>query len=83
MKRQIWVYVVGIAFIGSLAAAFIPAMAGMPVGHYATGLTLWSVVFFWLYWRSLEKSGGVGAAIGLGVGLGLTFLAAIISGLMR
>lgn len=78
--RKIWLYLAGIAFIGSVSGTVITALSGNPIPPVSlTGVLVWSSVFFWLYWRYLEREGWQGFLMGLAVGLVLGVLAAFIA----
>ena len=79
-KPSIWLYITGIAFIGSVSGTVIQALAGSPIPPInLSGLLIWSSVFFWLYWRFLGRPGWQGFLLGLAVGFVLGVLAAFIA----
>ena len=57
--RKLWLYVVGLFFVGTYSALFIPALAGQKVDESPAFYTmLWSGLFFYLCYKRMGRRGG-------------------------
>ena len=82
--KRLWLYLAGVALIGTYAAMFIPAFAGLSINpQTGPSSMIWSSLFFYLWWKRRGRKGWHGAILGSVFGIFIFVLAAFISGWIR
>jgi len=82
--KRIWLYLLGVACLGTYAAAFIPAMSGeQPDSKIGPVIVFWTAIFCSFLWRRQGRKGWHGVLVGVLVGILVFALAAFVGGFMR
>ena len=77
----VWLVLVAIAIVGTYAALFVPALLGAEIRPSAAGsVWLWTALFFYLWWKRLDRKGWQGALIGSGLSFVVYTFALMLQG---
>jgi len=83
-SQSLWLYLFGLLTVGTYAAMFIPAVSGHAINPQATSASMiWTGLFLYLFWKKQARKGWHGALLGIALGLSVSVVATIVSGLMR